>query len=309
VSTDHFFHAPVLLTEALSFLITSKTGVYVDATLGGGGHAEAIVHQLSGEGNLFALDRDDDAISHATQRLQGRNAILRKGNFRGIRQLLQNAGVERITGALFDLGVSSHQLDDQHRGFSFRGDERLDMRMDRTQALTAFEILNTYPEQHLADIIFQFGEERRSRRIARAICEARSQGLIETTRDLRDVVEEAVGGRFLIKTLARVFQAIRIEVNQELESLREGLGQAIDLLSPGGRIVVIAYHSLEDRIVKNTFQQESATAIPSGNKIVPDQPIDPRIRVLTKKPVEAGRDEVKQNPRARSAKLRAAEKR
>ena len=304
------YHTPVLREEVLTWLITSADGVYVDATLGGGGHAESILQRLNPTGVLVGLDADADAIQFATSRLssyQGR-AVLVHSNFRDISAALTQRGIEHVSGILFDLGVSSYQLDEPSRGFSFRTDDRLDMRMDRTQALDAQTVLNQYEELQLADILWMYGEERASRRIAHAIVRHRSHSPLQTTGELTVLVKGIVGERFLVKSLARVFQALRIEVNNELMNLEAALAPAVALLESGGRLVVMSYHSLEDRIVKDTLKREAASVQPSGHKLVPDIPLQPKITILTKKPIGATDEECRLNPRSRSAKLRVAEK-
>ncbi|MCX6144581.1 MAG: 16S rRNA (cytosine(1402)-N(4))-methyltransferase RsmH [Ignavibacteriales bacterium] len=304
------YHTPVLREEVLTWLITSAGNVYVDATLGGGGHAESILQQLDPTGVLVGLDADPDAIQFATSQLssyQGR-AVLVHSNFRDISATLAQKGFEHVSGILFDLGVSSYQLDEPSRGFSFRTDDTLDMRMDRTQALDARAVVNQYEERELADILWMYGEERASRRIAHAIVRRRAQSPLQTTGELTALVKGIVGERFLVKSLARVFQALRIEVNNELMNLEAALAQAIALLEVGGRLVVISYHSLEDRIVKDTMKREAASVQRSGNKLVPDIPLQPKIKILTKKPIQATDEECSRNPRSRSAKLRVAEK-
>lgn len=307
---DAFYHTPVLVDAVLSMLITRRNGVYLDATLGGGGHAEAILSHLSPSGHVIGFDADDDAIRFAAQRLHAfdQRVTMVRTNFRNLQSTCAELGFDQVDGALFDLGVSSFQLDEPSKGFSFRTNDRLDMRMDRSQGIDAEEIVNHYPEEDLAAIFWKYGEERAARRIARAIVRRREQQFFTTTGELATVVQEHVGERFLNKSLARIFQALRIEVNHELESLKEGLRQAIDVLHPGRRIVVISYHSLEDRIVKETFKRAAATFLPSGNKLVPDTILEPVLKIITKKPLEASLKEVRANPRARSAKLRAAEK-
>jgi len=301
------YHAPVLSDEAISLLVTDPRGVYVDGTIGGGGHAEKICALLEHGGSLVGFDVDDDAIRFAEKRLApyGQRARLIRSNFSNLVEQLGANGVSAINGLLLDLGVSSYQLDEATRGFSFRGDERLDMRMDRRQALSGWEIVNTYDESFLSEVIWRYGEERNARRIAKRIVASRP---VETTGALRNVIELAVGRQFLTKTLARVFQAIRIAVNNELESLEKVLGDVIHLLVPRGRIVVISYHSLEDRVVKEFFKQHAQERIRSEHKYIEDTLVTPDLRVLTKKPVTAGEEEVARNPRARSAKLRAAER-
>ena len=299
----------MLLQEALGLLVTRDDGVYVDATLGGGGHAQVLLERLQSV-KLIGIDADLDALEHARPRLErfGKRVTLVNDNFRNLKAVLAGQGLQTTTGVLIDLGVSSFQLDEASKGFSFRSDEMLDMRMNRSQSLNAQAVLNSYEEKTLAEILWKFGEEKLSRRIARRIAQQRNQTAIKTTGELAAIVESVVGQRFLTKSLARVFQAIRIEVNNELENLQRALTDAVGLLEKGGRLVVISYHSLEDRIVKQAFRSASATKIPSGHKLVPDQVISPRLIILTKKPVEASAVEISNNPRARSAKLRAAEK-
>ena len=304
------YHTPVLREEVLTWLITPAGIVYVDATLGGGGHAESILQRLDPTGVLVGLDADPDAIQFATSQLssyQGR-AVLVHSNFRDISAALAQKGFDHVSGILFDLGVSSYQLDEPSRGFSFRTDDILDMRMDRTQALDARAVVNQYEERELADILWMYGEERASRRIAHAIVRRRTQSALQTTGELTAIVKAIVGERFLVKSLARVFQALRIEVNNELMNLEAALAQAIALLETGGRLVAISYHSLEDRIVKDTLKREAALVQRSGNKLVPDISLQPKVKILTKKPIQATDEECSRNPRSRSAKLRVAEK-
>ena len=284
------FHAPVLQEQAVSFLFQDPEGIYVDGTLGGGGHTEALCNKLSERGRVIAFDVDEEAIRSATQNLgkSARSVTMIRANFSNVRTELEKLGVTAVNGILLDLGVSSFQLDNSSLGFSFRGEGNIDMRMDRRQTVTGWDVVNTYREEDLRSILWTFGEERHGRRIARKIVAARP---IESTLALRDVIASAVGGKFLTKTLARVFQAIRIEVNKELENLRTVLQDSLLLLTPGGRIVVIAYHSLEDRIVKSFFRLHPG-----------------RLKVLTKKPIVPSDAEIAGNARARSAKMRVAER-
>lgn len=304
------YHTPVLVEETLSFLITSKSGVYVDATLGGGGHAESILRQLGPEGKLIGLDADQDALDFASNRLTdfGDQLAVRKSNFRDLKKIVSECREGGVDGVFFDLGVSSYQLDEPNKGFSFRSNSPLDMRMDRNQALTARDVVNTYDDRRLAEILWKYGEEHQARKIAQAIVYARSKKPLDTGKDLGRIVEDLVGDRFLTKTLARVFQAIRIEVNGELENLKIGLSEAIDILNPGGRLAVISYHSLEDRIVKETMKTAAATSDTSLSKFLPPATLQPRLGILTKKFVGPKDSEIRSNPRARSAKLRVAEK-
>ena len=306
------FHTPVLLQEAVDCLLSSGNGIFVDGTLGGGGHAEAILQRLQPQSSLICFDADTDAVRHASQRLAvfGDRVSVLHANFRTIKHVLSEKKIECIAGLLLDLGVSSYQLDEPSKGFSFQTDERLDMRMDRDEPLDAFAVVNGYGEKELADVIWKFGEERQSRRIARALVWNRERMPIASTADLAKIVSGAAGGKFRTKTLARVFQAIRIEVNRELENLQKVLEDGITLLRPGGRLVVISYHSLEDRIVKQTFKSaaEGKNDLPFLlNPMLPHQ--EPAVTLVMKKPVIASEEEIRKNPRARSAKMRAIEKR
>jgi len=304
------YHTPVLLQEVLSFFLTEKDGIYVDGTLGGGGHAKAVLERLDHAGKVIGIDLDDDALAVSRERLAqfGERVIIVKENFRNIQIVLSQRGVKTVQGVLLDLGVSSFQIDESEKGFSFRTDAPLDMRMNRQQQGDAKDVVNQYDEQSLADILWNYGEEKHSRRIAKAMIQYRIQHPIESTGQLASLIERTVSGQFLNKTLARVFQAIRIEVNNEMENLRHAIRTCIDVLNPGGRIVVLSYHSLEDRLIKEAFRTASVHSIPSGHKIIPDTPVQPALNVLTRKPVTASEKEIAANPRSRSAKLRAAEK-
>jgi 16S rRNA (cytosine1402-N4)-methyltransferase len=300
-------HIPVLGDVAKRYLITNPSWTYVDGTLGGGGHADIVCRSLSGDGCLIGFDCDEEALHTAARTLEpfAEKVTLVHANFRAMSSELRNLGIASVGGVLLDLGVSSLQLDEPQRGFSFRSDANLDMRMDQRQSFRALDVVNGFAEQDLSDLLFRYGEERRAKRIARTIVARRP---LATTRELRAAVEVSVGGRSLVKSLARVFQALRIEVNHELDNLSVALAEALPLLHPGGRMVVIAYHSLEDRIVKEFFRRHAATKTPSGHRLVPDTPREPALRILTVHPVIASSEEVRKNPRARSAKLRAAEK-
>ncbi len=287
------YHTPVLLEEVLRQLKPRSGGLYVDGTLGGGGHAEAILRASEPDGWVIGLDRDDEAIAACHVRLSefGARAQLVTANFSELRDVLAKLQVAGVDGVIFDLGVSSRQLDEPARGFSFLRDGPLDMRMNQTASLTAREVLATETQEELARIFFEFGEERRSRTIAKRIVEQRKREPLETTAQLVRLVEGVIGPkRGKVHPATRVFQALRIHVNRELESLREGLVAATEALNPGGRLVVISFHSLEDRIVKWFFRETQS------------------LRVLTKKPLMAGEEECAANARSRSAKLRAAEK-
>jgi len=301
------YHIPVLRDAAVRILVSDPSWTYVDGTLGGGGHAEAICERLSAPGKLIACDRDEDAVAFSRQRLARfaeRVSILHT-DFGSIGTVLRRLNAGPVGGFLLDLGVSSYQLSDGVRGFSFQGVHPLDMRMDRHQRRTAADVLNGSSERVLADILFRYGEERAGRRIARTIVARRP---LATSADLSRAVEDAVGGRVLVKSLARVFQALRIAVNGELDQLRASLEGMMPHLRRGGRMVVVSYHSLEDRIVKELFREQAADRIFSGHRLIPDTPRVPLLRILTRRPLRPLPEEVERNPRARSAKLRAAEK-
>ena len=304
------YHTPVLLQDVLLTLVTKPDGVYVDATLGGGGHAEALLGRLGTSARLVGIDADAEALAFARRRLSGfgEKVAFVHDNFGNLASILDRNGIRAIAGILFDLGVSSHQLDEAPRGFSFRADEPLDMRMDQRQERDAAIVVNTLGQQELKRLLSEYGEERQAGRIAGALVRARETSRIRTTGEVAAIVRRAVGEHHVIKSLARVFQALRIEVNRELEALPVALASAIDQLEPGGRLVVISYHSLEDRIVKQTLRSASAASRPGGSRLLPPESLSPRLRILTPSPVTASDEEIVSNPRARSAKLRAAER-
>jgi 16S rRNA (cytosine1402-N4)-methyltransferase len=307
---DTSFHTPVLVEKVCEYLITEPDGVYVDGTLGGGGHAEEILLRCGPRCSIVGFDRDADALAHAGARLgrfAGRVRLVHS-NFSALRDHLSRLGIARVNGILLDLGVSSRQIDDASRGFSFQQSARIDMRMDRAQSFDGSSVIHKYDVDRLTEIFRSYGEEKAARRIARRIVDVRDRQPLETTADLAAIIGAVVGKQFVQKSCARIFQAVRIEVNGEMENLKSALKQSLDTLGQGGRIVVISYHSLEDRIVKNFFRDEARTSIPSGHRLVPDEPRIPGLRLLTGKPVLAGDGEVALNPRARSAKLRAAER-
>lgn len=297
------YHVPVLCKAVLEGLITDRAGIYVDATVGGGGHADAILNILNEEGCLVGIDQDPDAIKRCRERFtdEPRFQVL-EGNFRDLHALVAAIGIETIDGVLLDLGVSSHQIDTPGRGFSYREDGPLNMRMDRASSHTAAEFLNGGSEAEIARVLWDYGEEFRSRRIAEAIVNARP---ISGTRDLADVISSAVPARDQVKTLSRTFQAIRIAVNEELNVLEQVLPVVVDLLKPGGRVCVISYHSLEDRRAKRFLRFGNFKGEPVkdlyGNVIAP-------LKLITKKPIRPDEDEAAQNRRSRSARMRIAER-
>ena len=293
------YHNPVLLPESIEALKIMPEGNYVDATFGGGGHSAAILNTLEG-GKLFAFDQDPDALANIPPHS---NFVLFQSNFRYLKNYLKLQKALPVNGILADLGISSHQIDTPERGFATRFDTRLDMRMDKAKPISAYEVVNSYEEGKLADVIFQYGELRNARQLAKLIVEKRADGPIETTGQLLATVKKVMPGQYADKFSAMLFQALRIEVNEELEVLKEFLSQTPEVLAPGGRLVIISYHSLEDRMVKNFLR--------SGNfegKIEKDFFGNPNVPFKVLKKVTATDAEVKQNPRARSAVMRIAEK-
>lgn len=308
-----FEHIPVLLQECLGELEIKRKGIYVDGTLGGAGHASEVVKRLTDEGHFIGIDQDEDAINAASERLApyaGRVSIVRD-NYKNMSRVVSELGYEHVDGILLDLGVSSYQLDTAERGFSYMQDAPLDMRMDRRQELTAADIVNNYPHGELVRIIRDYGEDQFASNIAKHICEARSQKPIETTFELNEIIKAAIpmkmratGGH----PSKRTFQAIRIECNHELDVLRDSVNSMIDLLNPGGRLCIITFHSLEDRIVKSAFKTAENPCI-----CPPDFPKCtcgriPKGRVVTRKPILPCEEEIEENKRAQSAKLRVFER-
>lgn len=308
-----FVHKPIMLKECLELLQIKPDGTYVDCTLGGGGHSVAIARRLGNKGRLIGLDQDPQAIEAAGKRLQPYKdkVTLIRSNFVHLSEVLHNLDIVGVDGVLFDLGISSPQVDRAERGFSYQQDAELDMRMDPEQKVSAKDLVNQLDEKELARIIKNYGEEKWAARIARFIVEARRREEIRTTGQLVDIIKQAIpaGARKAGPHPAkRTFQALRIAVNRELEVLPEALDQAVDLLNSGGRIVVISFHSLEDRIVKQTFKERAQDCTcPPGFPVCTCN-ARKELNILTKKPLEPSREEIDANPRARSAKVRAAEK-
>ena len=308
-----FVHEPVMLQEVLEWIAPRPGGVYCDGTLGGGGHSGKILETAGGDARLYGIDRDETAIEAASERLSGYPGFRAiHGNFHDAKDLLASAGAPALDGVLLDLGVSSPQLDTPERGFSYHEDAPLDMRMDRSRGKTAAELLNTASEQELTEIIRDYGEEKWAARIAKIICEHREQKPLQTTFDLVDAVDAAIPKAVRRKDdghpARRTFQAVRIAVNDELSPLDQAIRDLTDCLKPGGRICVITFHSLEDRMVKRCFQRLQHPCI-----CPPKAPIctcgrKPVVRVLAGGAVKPSAEEVERNPRARSAKLRVAEK-
>ena len=305
-----FSHIPVLLQPCLDGLNIDPAGIYLDGTAGGAGHSREIAKRLT-TGRLISLDQDPDAVAVATERLKGLPAQVVQVNFREAARVLAELGIPAVNGALLDLGVSSHQLDDAARGFSYHADAPLDMRMDRQQKLTAYDVVNTWSREDIRHILFEYGEERYAPLIAAAIEREREKKPIETTLELVDIIRGAMPSKALREKqhpAKRSFQAIRIAVNDELGAVREAMEKAIECLNPGGRLAVITFHSLEDRIVKAAFQKAA-----QGCTCPKDFPVcvcgnKPKVRLTPRKPILPSEEEIEENPRARSAKLRVCEK-
>jgi len=313
--TEEFQHYTVLLKETVDGLHVKEDGIYVDCTLGGAGHSEYLLSQLSEQGHLYAFDQDQKALDFAAQRLkkyvdQGMVTFI-KSNFRHLKEELANHGIDQVDGILYDLGVSSPQLDEAERGFSYHQDAPLDMRMDQDAALSAYDVVNDYSYHELVKIFFRYGEEKFSKQVAREIERVREKAPIETTGELVDIIKAAIPAPARRKgghPAKRIFQAVRIAVNDELGVVEESLEQAIALLNKNGRISVITFHSLEDRIVKSMFKEYSTMQdLPPGLPVVPEE-FQPELKVITRKPILPGETELAENNRSRSAKLRIAEK-
>ncbi len=309
-----FSHVPVMLNETVDALVTDPEGIYVDGTIGGGGHSEEICRRLTGEGRLIGLDQDEDAVTAATKRLApyGKRVEIIRSNFSDMPEVLDDLGIYRVDGIMLDLGVSSFQLDESDRGFSYMQDEApLDMRMDRRQSLTAADILATYSEGELFRIIRDYGEEPFAKNIAKHIVRARSEKPIETAEDLNEIIRAAIPAKVRATgghPSKRTYQALRIEVNQELEVLKDSLDDMIDRLREGGRLCIITFHSLEDRVVKEAFKRnENPCTCPPSFPVCVCGKV-PKGKMLTKKPILPTEEETEANSRSKSAKLRIFEK-
>lgn len=299
---DVVYHVPVMLKECVDALVQNKNAVYVDLTFGGGGHSREIVNRLEEKGHLYAFDQDEDAEKNA---LRDSNFTLVRSNFRFVKNFLKYHGVEKVDGVLADLGVSSHHLDDPMRGFSFRWDAPLDMRMNYRKGMTAADVLNTYELEQLTQVFRLYGELKNAYRLAITIVKSREQQEIRTVNDLIEVIGGLIPKAREKKELAKIFQALRIEVNQEMEALKEMLTAMEDIIRPGGKLVVMTYHSLEDRLVKNVMR--------SGNIEGKEEKdffghVSTPYTIINRRVITAKAEEIEQNPRARSAKLRIAER-
>lgn len=306
-------HTSVLLEECLDGLNIKNNGIYVDCTLGGAGHSKEICKRLTEAGTLIGIDQDDYALSRAKEKLEEFSCkkILVRDNFSNIKNILKNLEIDNVDGILMDLGVSSFQLDDASRGFSYNYDARLDMRMDKRSEFSAFELVNNYTEKDIFKVIRQYGEEKFASRIAKEIVKSRAEKPVETTEELVEIIKRSIPAKFRREgphPAKRTFQAIRIEVNRELKILEESIIDSIDVLNEKGRICIISFHSLEDRIVKQTYKE-----IANPCKCPPDFPQCacgklPTIDIITRKPIYPSQEELDKNPRSRSAKLRVAQK-
>ncbi len=306
-----FSHVSVLLYETVDSLNVKKDGIYVDCTLGGAGHTSLILSRLGENGRVIGIDRDDDALNNAKEKINDSRLITVKDNFENIKEAVHSAGYSKVDGILMDLGVSSHQLDIAERGFSYIKDAPLDMRMDQTAPLTAYDVVNNYSERELVRILRDYGEERFAPKIASRICSARNESPIKTTLELAEIVAAAIPAKFRYEggnPAKRSFQAIRIEVNGELDCIPKAIEEGAEMLNVGGRMSIISFHSLEDRLVKNGFQRlERPCTCPS------DFPVcvcgkKQSVKIITKKPILPSEDEIENNSRSHSAKLRVCEK-
>lgn len=296
------YHIPALLTECIDGLNISPNGTYIDVTFGGGGHSRGIIDRLGAEGKLFSFDQDSDAEKNI---IDDKRFTFVKSNFRFLKNFMKYHNVEQVDGIIADLGVSFHHFDEADRGFSFRFEGKLDMRMNRRGGNSAAEVINKYPENKIADILYYYGEMRNARKIASEIVKRRENKIIETTSDLLSIIKGMINPKQEKKELAQIFQALRIEVNDEMSSLKSMLQQSVEILKPRGRIVVLTYHSLEDRIVKDFFRygnfEGKAEQDFFGRLIAP-------LKQVNNKVITPSEEEIERNPRSRSAKLRIAEK-
>lgn len=304
-----FKHIPVMLEECIDGLLIKPNGIYVDGTIGGAGHSKEIVKRLSNDGLLIGIDRDEEALEAASKNLEGfNNYKLVHGNHDEIKKILSDLQIDKVDGILLDLGVSSYQLDEASRGFSYNKDDKLDMRMDKSQKLSAFDVVNFYHEKDLANLIYEYGEERFSRQIAKNITFARREKPIETTGELVKIIEKSKPQAKDGHPAKRTFQAIRIEVNNEIKPLYNTVLNSIDCLKSGGRLVIITFHSLEDRAVKRAYQQASGKLSGPAELALGANQNQALGNIITKKPLEASEKEKAENSRSKSAKVRIFEK-
>ncbi len=302
-------HVPVLLKESVDLLVTKKEGIYFDGTIGFGGHSSEILNRLNNKGKLVATDKDADAFDYCKKKFSNdKRFSIYNTSFSDISTISKIEFIEKFDGIFVDLGVSSYQLDNIESGFTFREDAPLDLRMNKKAGISASKVLNTFSYEQIANIIFEYGEEKNSRMIAKKIVEYRNTTKFTSTNQLKELIKKVTPERYLTKTLTRVFQALRIYVNNELEELKNFLDKSIEHLNVGGRIVVLAYHSLEDRIVKEKFKYETLKCIcPPGTPICICNKVQ-KLKLVNSKPIQPTDEEVKINKRSRSAKLRAAER-
>lgn len=309
----NFEHISVLLNECIEGLDIKEDGTYVDGTLGGAGHASHVCRKLSEEGHFIGIDQDANALAVSTERLSGMKSKVSivRNNFENVVEVLDELGVEAIDGMLIDLGVSSHQLDEASRGFSYMHDAQLDMRMNQDSSFSAHDVVNGYSEQELFEVIKKYGEENWARRIAQFIVEARAEKTIDTTYELVDIIKRAIPAKARREgphPAKRTFQAIRIEVNREIDIIEPTIRNVVERLKPGGRLCIITFHSLEDRIVKQTFRQLADPCTCARNLPMCMCGAVPKVKVVTRKPILPSDEELEMNPRARSAKLRIIER-
>jgi len=306
---NYQFHEPVLKDEVINNIVTDKTGIYLDGTLGGGGLSFAILDNLEKDGFLVCIDIDDEAIKFSKKKLERfSNKVILKENYANLESVCRKTGISRFSGMIIDLGLSFFQISQKNRGFAYMENVPLDMRMNQSDSVTAEAILNNYSKQRLADIFFHLGEERRSRKIAELIVNMRKKERITNSRQLVDIIKKVTPEQKWIKTAARIFQALRIEVNQEMQNLKKFLSSFTDYLSEGGRIGIISYHSIEDRIVKNSFKKYSGVCIcPKESPVCRCKKVK-KLEIITKKPVTPNTKEIQRNPKSRSAKFRIAER-
>ncbi|MEG1560017.1 MAG: 16S rRNA (cytosine(1402)-N(4))-methyltransferase RsmH [Clostridia bacterium] len=306
------FHAPIMVSEIMELMNPGRCGIYIDGTLGGGGHSKVILSLMGDGSRLFGIDRDEDAIAEAKSTINDDRFTAVRGNFFDINKIMNTLNISGVDGILLDLGVSSHQLDDASRGFSYNSDAGLDMRMDKSQPFSAYDVVNTYSQDDLRRIIFEYGEERFASRVANAIVRQRNIEPIENTLRLAEIIKLAIptaAARSERQHPARrTFQAIRIEVNSELKGLDKAVSDAHDALNKDGVLSILTFHSLEDRIVKTAFKRFEDPCVCSKKAPVCTCGLKATVEILTKRPLTAGADEISNNPRAKSAKLRAIKK-